>query len=143
MTDRRPRSYAQEVSPSLLVLRVVLVGRVSFTDISQTLRHTRPPTTNGHRLSCHVLVVYPLITMAVKAMVPVLVAMMLLTGVCNTLLTKYQDMQCVAKCDSKKPKTFEQPVSPVSSGAFHRARLTIYTRYFKHFRCSLERLPAG
>jgi hypothetical protein len=28
--------------------------------------------------------------MAVNAMVPFLVAMMLLTGVCNTLLTKYQ-----------------------------------------------------
>jgi hypothetical protein len=28
--------------------------------------------------------------MAVKAVVPFLVAMMLLTGVCNTLLTKYQ-----------------------------------------------------
>ncbi|KAF2824772.1 integral membrane protein [Ophiobolus disseminans] len=50
--------------------------------------------------------------MAVKAAVPFLVAMMLLTGVCNTLLTKYQDMQCVANCD-KKPKHrshFEQPV---------------------------------
>lgn len=28
--------------------------------------------------------------MASKAMVPLLVGMMLLTGVCNTLLTKYQ-----------------------------------------------------
>jgi hypothetical protein len=28
--------------------------------------------------------------MAVKAVIPFLVAMMLLTGVCNTLLTKYQ-----------------------------------------------------
>jgi hypothetical protein len=28
--------------------------------------------------------------MAVKAVVPFLVAMMLLTGVCNTLLTKFQ-----------------------------------------------------
>ena len=36
--------------------------------------------------------------------------MMLLTGVCNTLLTKYQDMQCVANCDTERPKTFEQPV---------------------------------
>jgi len=35
---------------------------------------------------------------------------MLLTGVCNTLLTKYQDMQCVADCDTKRPKNFEQPV---------------------------------
>ncbi|KAF2114503.1 integral membrane protein [Lophiotrema nucula] len=52
--------------------------------------------------------------MAVKAVVPFLVAMMLLTGVCNTLLTKYQDMQCIAYCtpntSGKKPKHFEQPV---------------------------------
>ncbi|KAL1297072.1 hypothetical protein AAFC00_004659 [Neodothiora populina] len=48
-----------------------------------------------------------------KAMVPFLVFMMLLTGACNTLFTKYQDMQCVANCDSPDPskhKMFEQPV---------------------------------
>lgn len=48
--------------------------------------------------------------MANRAVIPVLVGMMLLTGVCNTLLTKYQDMQCVAHCNSKRPRTFEQPV---------------------------------
>ncbi|KAF2275433.1 uncharacterized protein EI97DRAFT_420457 [Westerdykella ornata] len=51
--------------------------------------------------------------MAVKAVVPFLVAMMLVTGVCNTLLTKYQDMQCVSNCASSDPrrrKHFEQPV---------------------------------
>ncbi|KAL6157687.1 hypothetical protein ACJBU6_03512 [Exserohilum turcicum] len=50
--------------------------------------------------------------MAVKATVPFLVAMMLLTGVCNTLLTKYQDMQCVKNCDAppKHQERFEQPV---------------------------------
>ena len=53
--------------------------------------------------------------MASKAIIPFLVGMMLLTGVCNTLLTKYQDMQCVRGCDPshsgpKKPKAFEQPV---------------------------------
>ncbi|KAG9672025.1 hypothetical protein KCU99_g5220, partial [Aureobasidium melanogenum] len=51
--------------------------------------------------------------MASKAMIPVLVAMMLLTGMCNTLFTKYQDMQCVANCDDPNPakrKNFEQPV---------------------------------
>ncbi|EER26319.1 hypothetical protein CPC735_004910 [Coccidioides posadasii C735 delta SOWgp] len=51
--------------------------------------------------------------MAPKAMIPVLVAMMLVTGVCNTLLTKYQDMQCVRNCDDPDPKNrvvFEQPV---------------------------------
>jgi len=48
--------------------------------------------------------------MSTKGFIPFLVAMMLLTGVCNTLLTKYQDMQCVADCDTHHPKTFEQPV---------------------------------
>lgn len=38
---------------------------------------------------------------------------MLATGVANTLLTKYQDMQCVRNCDDPDPKNrhvFEQPV---------------------------------
>ncbi|KAK8076575.1 hypothetical protein PG994_003847 [Apiospora phragmitis] len=48
--------------------------------------------------------------MASKSMIPFLVGMMLLTGVCNTLLTKYQDNQCVRDCDGPNPKTFEQPV---------------------------------
>ncbi|PYH41474.1 putative nucleotide-sugar transporter [Aspergillus saccharolyticus JOP 1030-1] len=51
--------------------------------------------------------------MATKATVPFLVTMMLVTGVCNTILNKYQDMQCVRNCDSPDPKyrhTFEQPV---------------------------------
>ncbi|KZZ99328.1 hypothetical protein AAL_01900 [Moelleriella libera RCEF 2490] len=45
-----------------------------------------------------------------EAAVPFLVAMMLLTGACNTLLTKYQDNQCVRDCDIKHPLLFEQPV---------------------------------
>lgn len=63
-----------------------------------------------------------------RALIPLLVTFMLLTGVCNTLLTKYQvrdlhtlrnhpciligrqDMQCVADCNTPHPKTFEQPV---------------------------------
>ncbi|KAK5740904.1 hypothetical protein LTR17_004258 [Elasticomyces elasticus] len=48
--------------------------------------------------------------MAKGATIPVLVGMMLLTGCSNTLLTKYQDMQCVANCDTSRPKVFEQPV---------------------------------
>ncbi|KAI2470572.1 integral membrane protein [Annulohypoxylon bovei var. microspora] len=51
--------------------------------------------------------------MASKALIPLLVGMMLLTGVCNTLFTKYQDNQCVRNCDDPDPKnrkTFEQPV---------------------------------
>ncbi|KAK0753484.1 hypothetical protein B0T18DRAFT_484214 [Schizothecium vesticola] len=48
-----------------------------------------------------------------RAIIPFLVGMMLLTGVCNTLLTKYQDNQCVRNCDDPNPKKrahFEQPV---------------------------------
>ncbi|OBR13856.1 Integral membrane protein [Colletotrichum higginsianum IMI 349063] len=51
--------------------------------------------------------------MASRAAIPFLVAMMLLTGVCNTLLTKYQDMQCVRNCDAEdlaKRAYFNQPV---------------------------------
>lgn len=49
--------------------------------------------------------------MAVQAIIPFLVGMMLLTGCCNTLLTKYQDNQCVRDCDGHgKRATFEQPV---------------------------------
>ncbi|TQV92374.1 hypothetical protein V2A60_007066 [Cordyceps javanica] len=50
--------------------------------------------------------------MTSRVAVPFLVAMMLLTGVCNTLLTKYQDMQCVRDCDAdpNKRKLFNQPV---------------------------------
>jgi hypothetical protein len=51
--------------------------------------------------------------MAIRAAVPFLVAMMLVTGVANTLLTKYQDKQCVQYCDDPdraKRKYFEQPV---------------------------------
>ena len=64
-------------------------------------------------------------------MIPFLVTMMLVTGVCNTILNKYQvrsltsaccllsaklheqDMQCVRNCDSQDPSDrhlFEQPV---------------------------------
>jgi len=51
--------------------------------------------------------------MAVKAVIPFLVGMMLLTGCANTILTKYQDQQCVRNCeagDKGKPHLFEQPV---------------------------------
>ncbi|PNP48800.1 hypothetical protein TGAMA5MH_00254 [Trichoderma gamsii] len=48
-----------------------------------------------------------------RGTVPFLVAMMLLTGVCNTLVTKYQDKQCVRNCDDENPghrMYFNQPV---------------------------------
>ncbi|KAI9740748.1 MAG: hypothetical protein M1818_004713 [Claussenomyces sp. TS43310] len=51
--------------------------------------------------------------MASRLVIPVLVVMMLVTGVCNTLLTKYQDNQCIRDCDNPDPEKrqfFEQPV---------------------------------
>lgn len=51
--------------------------------------------------------------MATQVMVPFLVAMMLLTGVCNTLLSKYQDLQCVANCDSSDPSEIRRFSMPV------------------------------
>ncbi|KAI2788716.1 hypothetical protein POX_e06737 [Penicillium oxalicum] len=48
-----------------------------------------------------------------RGLIPVLVTMMLVTGVCNTILNKYQDMQCVRDCEATDPKDrklFEQPV---------------------------------
>ncbi|KAI8886125.1 hypothetical protein K501DRAFT_283913 [Backusella circina FSU 941] len=43
----------------------------------------------------------------------VLVIGMLVSGVCNTILNKFQDMQCVGNCDDPDPKKrhyFEQPI---------------------------------
>ncbi|KAL0633819.1 hypothetical protein Q9L58_007251 [Maublancomyces gigas] len=51
--------------------------------------------------------------METKLVVALLVTGMLVTGVANTLLTKYQDMQCVRNCDDPDPSrrhVFEQPV---------------------------------
>ncbi|KAF4584267.1 integral membrane protein [Ophiocordyceps camponoti-floridani] len=51
--------------------------------------------------------------MASRIAIPSLVAMMLFTGVCNTLLTKYQDNQCVRNCERNnagRSVRFEQPV---------------------------------
>ena len=71
-----------------------------------------------------------------RAVIPMLVAMMLLTGVCNTLLTKYQDMQCVADCETSRPKTFEQPVIQTlqmfvgESGCWLVVGISVLLRYF-------------
>ena len=48
-----------------------------------------------------------------RTAIPLLVSMMLASGVANTLLTKYQDQQCLDNCnnpDPKKRQHFEQPV---------------------------------
>ncbi|CCF51146.1 hypothetical protein NDA11_006136 [Ustilago hordei] len=51
--------------------------------------------------------------LTLRSLVPVFVVGMLLTGISNSLLNKYQDMQCIANCDSPDPKRrqeFSQPV---------------------------------
>jgi drug/metabolite transporter (DMT)-like permease len=77
--------------------------------------------------------------MASRVAVPFLVGMMLLTGVCNTLLTKYQDNQCVRNCndpDATRRIKFEQPVLQTAQmfvgelGCFVVAGLlALYRRY--------------
>ncbi|KAL8733047.1 MAG: hypothetical protein Q9181_003740 [Wetmoreana brouardii] len=52
-------------------------------------------------------------SMTSRAIIPFLVAMMLLTGVCNTLLSKYQDLQCIRNCDSSNPEDIERFSQPV------------------------------
>ncbi|UZJ55033.1 hypothetical protein CBS101457_004353 [Exobasidium rhododendri] len=50
--------------------------------------------------------------MVFKSAIPLLVAGMLVTGISNSLFTKWQDMQCVARCDQDVSKhvEFSQPV---------------------------------
>ncbi|KAI8068236.1 hypothetical protein BC940DRAFT_299480 [Gongronella butleri] len=48
-----------------------------------------------------------------RAYLLILAIGMLISGVCNTILNKYQDMQCVGNCEDPDPakrKYFEQPV---------------------------------
>ncbi|KAH9954132.1 hypothetical protein BC827DRAFT_1144571 [Russula dissimulans] len=48
-----------------------------------------------------------------RFLVPALITGMILTGACNSLWSKYQDMQCVENCDHPDPKRhvlYEQPV---------------------------------
>ena len=51
------------------------------------------PASREHEGDVFVLSPHTQTTMASKGAIPVLVALMLLTGCSNTLLTKYQDMQ--------------------------------------------------
>jgi len=45
-----------------------------------------------------------------KSLIPLLIGGMLLSGVANSIFSKYQDMQCVADCSTNHPRVFEQPV---------------------------------
>ncbi|EED20003.1 nucleotide-sugar transporter, putative [Talaromyces stipitatus ATCC 10500] len=91
--------------------------------------------------------------MAREAIIPFLVTMMLVTGVCNTILNKYQDMQCVRNCDSLNPadhKLFEQPVIQTAQmfvgelGCFLVVLLSyLYTRFVASRTSSTAPLFAG
>ncbi|KAI9456519.1 hypothetical protein BJY52DRAFT_550902 [Lactarius psammicola] len=51
--------------------------------------------------------------MSTRFLVPALISGMILTGACNSLWSKYQDMQCVENCDDPDPRRhvlYEQPV---------------------------------
>ncbi|KAH9058836.1 hypothetical protein EDB87DRAFT_1625632 [Lactarius vividus] len=55
----------------------------------------------------------PTDTMSTRFLVPALISGMILTGACNSLWSKYQDMQCVENCDDPDPRRhvlYEQPV---------------------------------
>ncbi len=66
----------------------------------------------------------------------VLIAGMLFTGTINTLLNKFQDMQCVKHCDDPlKREFFEQPIWQVRA-----AFITITHKGNRLLICLLERL---
>ncbi|KAF3404878.1 hypothetical protein DPV78_002334 [Talaromyces pinophilus] len=91
--------------------------------------------------------------MAREAFIGFLVTMMLVTGVCNTILNKYQDMQCVRNCDSPNPadhKLFEQPVIQTAQmfvgelGCFLVVLLSyLHTRFVASRKSSTAPLFAG
>jgi len=71
---------------------------------------------------------------------------MLLTGVCNTLLTKYQDMQCVRHCDSPNPKKrqhFEQPVLQTAQMFVGESGSWLFIAAFALFRRFVSRSPSS
>lgn len=51
--------------------------------------------------------------MGTRSLIPLLVVGMLVTGIGNSLLNKYQDMQCVANCDSPDPREHQEFSQPV------------------------------
>lgn len=65
----------------------------------------------------------------------ILVVGMLVSGVCNTILNKYQDMQCVRNCEDPNPKNrvyFEQPIWQTLNmfvGEFAVWSVYLYQRY--------------
>lgn len=78
--------------------------------------------------------------MVTKTAVPALVAGMLVTGISNSLFNKWQDMQCVGRCDDPDPTRhidFSQPVWQVSvRREVNRARCRLLTSF-----CTCARRP--
>jgi hypothetical protein len=61
--------------------------------------------------------------MAPRASIPLLVAGMLVTGIGNSIFSKWQDMQCVEHCapgDEARRVDFSQPVWQVSAAVVCR-----------------------
>ncbi|OBZ87118.1 Solute carrier family 35 member F6 [Choanephora cucurbitarum] len=76
----------------------------------------------------------------------VLVVGMLVSGVCNTILNKFQDMQCVRNCEDPDPKNrvyFEQPIWQTLNmfvGEFAVWSVYLYQKYQQR-KCRLEPAP--
>ncbi|KAH9978947.1 hypothetical protein BGW80DRAFT_1281977 [Lactifluus volemus] len=82
-----------------------------------------------------------------RFLVPALITGMILTGACNSLWSKYQDMQCVENCDDPDPKRhvlYEQPVWQTLQmflGEMLCFLPVIYTALSARWRASSIRLP--
>lgn len=84
----------------------------SSSVIFDSEEHTTLPAPDSSTDEAHQAPIKPP-KMVTKSAVPLLVAGMLLTGISNSLLNKYQDMQCVENCDHIDPRKhveFSQPV---------------------------------
>ncbi|CEG70509.1 hypothetical protein RMATCC62417_06392 [Rhizopus microsporus] len=73
----------------------------------------------------------------------ILASGMLISGVCNTILNKYQDMQCVDHCDDPDPKKriyFEQPLWQTLNmfvGEFAVWIVYLYQLYEKRYQTTI------
>ncbi|KFY37966.1 hypothetical protein V494_04578 [Pseudogymnoascus sp. VKM F-4513 (FW-928)] len=100
--------YNHALNPSSLYHDIATSIYAKPTSL-KTSAATKPPPPN-HSTEAHQ---HLQSKMAAKSLIPLLVAMMLITGCANTLFTKYQDNQCVSNCSDPNPsnrKHFEQPV---------------------------------
>ncbi|KAH9009608.1 hypothetical protein EDB84DRAFT_1671712 [Lactarius hengduanensis] len=80
--------------------------------------------------------------MSTRFLVPALISGMILTGACNSLWSKYQDMQCVENCDDPDPRRhvlYEQPVWQTLQ--MFRFLPVLYEYLSKRWRAASIRLP--